>query len=160
MIKYRERVMWWRLILEEISPKQFCIKGSKYIVADVLSRLDKIDNINNSNSNSNNKVVPTLESLSEHFAFNKEDVLHPTSVKTIMRFQQKDTSLIEITKEKPNHYSIKCFHGAGTIYSLICRHKKIMILKEIQKTLVEWYHNMLCHTGETMTELTFGQHFY
>ena len=77
-----------------------------------------------------------------------------------MRFQQKDKSLIEIVKEKPNDYSIKHFHGAGKKYSLICRHGKIVIPKSIQKTLVEWYHNVLCHPGETRTELTIGQHFY
>ena len=104
-----ERVMRWWLILEEFSPELIYIKGSKNIVADALSRLDKIDNVNNTSSNNidnNNKVEPTLESLSEHFALNKEDVLHPTSFKTIMRFQQKDKSLIEIAKEKPKDYSI------------------------------------------------------
>ena len=30
-----------------------------------------------------------------------------------MRFEQKDKSLIEIAKEKPNDYFIKQFHGAG-----------------------------------------------
>ena len=102
--------MRWRLILEEFSPELIYIKGSKNIVADALSRLDKIDNVNNTssnNTNNNNKVEPTLESLSENFALNKEDVLHPTSFKTIMRFKQKNKFLIEIAKEKPNDFSIK-----------------------------------------------------
>ena len=30
-------------------------------------------------------LTPTLESLSEHFALNKEDVLHPSSFKTIIK---------------------------------------------------------------------------
>ena len=53
------------------------------------------------NENNSNKVEPTLESLSENFALNKEDILHPTSFKTIMRFQHGNKSLIEIAKEKP-----------------------------------------------------------
>ena len=77
-----------------------------------------------------------------------------------MRFQQKDKSLIEIAKEKPKDYSIKQFHGAGKKYSLICRRGKIVIPKQIQKTLVEWYHSVLSHPGETRTELNIGQHFY
>ena len=85
--------MGWRLNLKEFSPELFYIKSSKNIVADTLSRLDKIDNLNSPNSN-NNKIKPTLECLSENFALNKEDVLHPTSFKTIMRFQQKDKFLI------------------------------------------------------------------
>ena len=98
--------MRWRLFLEEFSPELIYIKGSKNIVEDALSRLDKINNLNNTNSNSN-KVELTLESLSENFAWNDEDALHPTSFKTNMRFQQKDKSLIKIANENPNDYSIK-----------------------------------------------------
>ena len=58
------------------------MKGSKNIVADARSRLDKTDNPNNSHNN-NNKVEPTLESLSENFALTKEDVLHPTCFKLV-----------------------------------------------------------------------------
>ena len=132
-----QRVIRWRLILEEFSPKLIFIKRSKNIVADALSRLynkDKIDNLNNTNSN-NNIVGPTLESLSKNFALNKEDVLHPTGFKTIMRFQQKDKSLIEIAKEKPNDYSITQFHGTGKTYSLICKHGKIAIQNKYKKPL-------------------------
>ena len=59
-----ERVMRWRLILEEFSPELIYIKGSKNIVADALSRLDNIENLYKSNTtsnNNNNKVkVKTL----------------------------------------------------------------------------------------------------
>ena len=43
--------MRWGLILEEFSPELIYIKGSKNIVGDALSRLDKIDNVNNTKSN-------------------------------------------------------------------------------------------------------------
>ena len=56
--------MKWRLILEEFSPELIYIKGSKTIVADALSTLDKIDNVN---GNNNNKVEPTLERLRGNF---------------------------------------------------------------------------------------------
>ena len=59
-----ERVMRWRLILEEFSPELIYIKGSKNIVADALSRLDKIDYPNKKrNESNNNNVEPTLEKL-------------------------------------------------------------------------------------------------
>ena len=47
--------MRWQLILGELSAELIYIKGSKKIVADALSRLDKIKNLNNTN-----KVVPTF----------------------------------------------------------------------------------------------------
>ena len=41
-----ERVMRWRLILEEYSPELIYIQGSKNIAADALSRLDIVDTPN------------------------------------------------------------------------------------------------------------------
>ena len=70
--------MRWRLILEEFSPEVIYIEGFKNNVADALRRLDVTDNLNNNYSNNNNKNEPTLESLSENFALNKEDILNPT----------------------------------------------------------------------------------
>ena len=113
---------------------QFQTNLHERIVADTIGCLDRIDNINR---NYDNKLEPALESLSETFALNNEDVLHPTSLKSIMGFQQKDKSLIEIANEKYNNYSIEQFHGAGKTYSLISQHRKIMIPKQIQKSLVK-----------------------
>ena len=97
--------MRWRLILEEFSPEITYIKGCKSIVADALSRLDKIDSIKN------NKVESFLHSLSENYLLNHKNILHPTSFKTIMRFQQKVKSLIEITKEKLLDFPLNNFMG-------------------------------------------------
>ena len=84
----------------------------------------------------------SLDKTSENFTLNEKDVLHTTSFKSITRFQQQDKSLIEIVKEKPNKYSIKRFHGAGKMYPLICKHGGIVIPKQIEKSLIEWYHNI------------------
>ena len=35
-----------------------------------------------------------------------------------------------------------------------------MTPKQIQKTLIEWYHNVPSHPGETRTNLIIGQHFH
>ena len=42
---------------------------------------------------------------------------------------------------------------------LICLNNKIIIPASLQKRVVEWYHNILCHPGETRTEQTIRQHF-
>ena len=149
-----ERVMRWRLILEEYGPELIYIQGNKNIVADALSRLElEVDN---------EKISPDVQALAEHFALKKKDMpeeAHPTNYKTIMLNQQKDNNLIKIAKTDKN-YSIKPFHGAGKKYALICFHDKIVIPKQIQKRIVEWYHTTLSHPGETRTELTIAQHFY
>ena len=76
-----------------------------------------------------------------------------------MHYQQLDKPLIKIAK-LDNNYSIKHFHGADKKYSLICRKHKIVIPKQLEKRVGEWYHHTLCHLGETSTELTIAQHFY
>ena len=50
------------------------MKRSQNIVSDACSCLDKINNANYNDNN--NRVKPTLESLFENFALNKQDVLH------------------------------------------------------------------------------------
>ena len=76
-----------QLVLEKLNPELIHMKGSKNIVADAFSRLNKIDNLNNNNdsnndNNNNNKVEPTLESLCASLALNKEDILRPDRIKT------------------------------------------------------------------------------
>ena len=48
-----------------------------------------------------------------------------------MRFQQNQMSLIEIAKEKT--IFIKQFHEADKTFSLISKHGRIVISKQIQK---------------------------
>ena len=150
-----ERVMRWRLILEEFSPELVYIKGSKNVVADALSRLE-LEEVEN-------EVPSTLDGLAEHYGLEKDDLpktAHPTKYKTIMSHQLKDKSLMKLISNKVKHYSNKEFHGAGKNYSLICYKDKIVIPKDLQKRVVEWYHHTLCHPGETRTELSIAQHFY
>ena len=65
-----------------------------------------------------------------------------------MRNQQKDKEQINIAQNN-KYYSIQNFQGADKKYSLICRNRKIVIPKQLKKQVVEWYHNALCHPGET-----------
>ena len=44
--------------------------------------------------------------------------------------------------------------------SLICHNEKIVIPESLQQQVVEWYHAILCHLGETQTEQTICQHFW
>ena len=65
-----ERVMRWRLILEELILELIYTKGSKNIAPDALSSLNIVNKLNSSYNRKNNKEEPTLESLSENFALN------------------------------------------------------------------------------------------
>ena len=57
-----------------------------------------------------------------------------------MLYQQKDKDLIQIAKTDKN-YGIKHFHRAGKKYSLICLNNKIVICKQLQRRIVQLYHD-------------------
>ena len=73
--------------------------------------------------------------------------------------QQKDSTLIK-NASTDNNYSVNVFHGGEKIRRLICYKGKIVIPNSLQRSIVEWYHNHLCHPGRVRTELTIRKHFY
>ena len=90
----------------------------------------------------------------------KELTVFPLSFETIKTEQTKDTNLQKQLQHN-QQYQIKAFHGGGkTLFSLICRNNKIFIPEKLRIPTVEWYHNILCHPGQTRTEETIRQHFY
>ena len=76
-----------------------------------------------------------------------------------MQHQQNNKALIEISTSNKD-YSIKHFHGEDKKYYFICSKHKIVIPKLEEKQIVELYHNFLCHSNETCTELSIAQYFY
>ena len=149
-----ERVMRWRLILEEFGPELNYIKGEKNIVADALSRL---------NINSNNKIdkadKPDLLNVAEMFASTSDELTYPLSFENISQHQHRDTSLRSVASNN-DVYHLKSFRGGGKDIMLICYKNKIVIPESLQKAIVTWYHLQLCHPGETRTEQTIRQHFW
>ena len=103
-----------------------------------------------------------MKSVNEHYGLEDEDISHPqkkTNYKTIMQNQQIDKELIKIAQTNKDH-SIQNFHGADRKYSLIFRNHKIVIPKQLENQVIEWYHNAFCHPGETRTVLSISQHCY
>ena len=50
------------------------------------------------------------------------------------------------------------FRGGDKDHRLILQNNKICLPAALQKKTVDWYHEMLCHLGETRTEHTLHQH--
>ena len=129
-----ERVMRWRLILEEYNPDLQYIKGENNIVADALSRLPMLD------------LDPSPMKM-EQFAFEDEDLppdAFPLNYKTLMTHQQQDETLLQ--KAKANkQYALKMFCGGGKTNALIVQNKKIIVPTTLQQRCVQWYHESLYH---------------
>ena len=151
-----ERVMQWRLVLEEYGPELNYIKGENNVVADALSRLDIIQE-----EDQNPEQPPDQLQMAELLGLDKEDLpedAYPLRYSTIEKYQQKDQELIEKAK-KNKDYTITIFHGGGKEYKLLTKHKKIVIPSKLQQRAIDWYHQNLHHPGRVRTEETLRQHF-
>ena len=140
------RVMRWRLIIEEFNTTLKYIEGQKNVVADALSHLPCQEND---------------ETFEDMFAYDKDDFTeddHPLSYSLIDEHQKKDMELLnKITNNK--NFALKAFHGGGDVFSLICKHDKIVIPQSLQSRIARWYHIQLMHPGETRTEQSLRQHY-
>jgi len=147
-----ERVLRWRLLIEEFNPQMKYIPGHTNIVADTLSRLDIEDNFD-----------PALQN-EELFGLDKDEQSYelpknafPLKMSTIYKHQKHDDTLIQAAKT--SSYTLKPFAGGGKTYQMICLNDKIVIPSTLQQHITQWYHTYLCHPGETRTEKTIRQHF-
>jgi hypothetical protein len=98
-----ERVMTWRLLIEEFGPTIHYIKGPKNVVADALSRLDLMS--------------PTTDlNMADCYGLDKTDLpstAFPVTYELINREQQKDETLLATIQKGVQHYTLKAFHGGG-----------------------------------------------
>lgn len=148
-----ERVIRWRLLIEEFGPELRYIKGHKNIVADILSRLQ----INDLDSP---VVENTQDAFAECFALDKlPDGANPIKYSIFSKFQTQDSLLLTRLKRSP-HYQLKTFRGGGKSYDLICRNDKIVVPDTLQARVLEWYHTTLLHPGVNRTEETIRQHLW
>ena len=142
-----ERVMRWRLIIEEFGPKLTYIKGANNVVADALSRMR------------------LSEADFSPEAFAADDVAQdfpsefPLSYRQLAHEQQGDAKLQKRLKTESNKYVTKTFRHSDKSYELVTRDDKIVIPKSLERKATEWYHTHLLHPGEKRLELTLRQHF-
>ena len=151
-----DRVMRWRLYIEEYSPEIQYIKGEHNVVADALSRLDKA---------SEDEHIPDDKESFYATCYGADSAqdrmdLCPLSYKQINFAQKDDSTLMKMLADDKNKFELQVFHGGGKSWSLICNNGKIVIPEKLQFHIIDWYHTMLCHPGINRTEETIGQNLW
>jgi hypothetical protein len=126
-------------------------------MADALSRLEL------ATSATINDDMHNIYYLTDNFGLEDDDLsedAYPLQYKLIARHQNLQKDLFLKLNKKQDGFHLKSFRGGGKKQFLICRNEKIVIPTTLQNRVVTWYHNILCHSGETRTEQTLRQQFY
>jgi len=83
---------------------------------------------------------------------------YPLHLHTIQTNQQQDAAFQALSKPAPA-YQFKSFSRGDKTYQIWCLHDKIIVLQNLLDRVTQWYHDYLCHPGETRTEKTIAQYF-
>ena len=99
--------------------------------------------------------------ISELYGYDDEDLpdsAYPIRYHDIAKAKETDDKLKQkLVSHKDN--TLDTFCGGDKDHRLICRNNKICLPKALQKKSVYWYHDMLCHPGDTQIEHTIRQQF-
>ena len=156
-----DRVMRWRLFIEEYSPELRYIKGTENVVADALSRLPKelakLPKDDTPLNDSKESFYATMDCLAK----DKQPVdFHPVSYATLDTAQHVDPDIKKVLQQDNSKYHLKDFHGGGITRVLVCYNDKIVVPTALQKHVIDWYHTTLCHPGINRTEESIAQHLF
>jgi len=176
-----DRIVRWRLLLEEFGPEYCHIAGKDNVVADALSRLDMDSEEEPTTrlpkdgtaqvtatcmcmlTRDESYDIPTaMDSalMADCFLNNvtKENELSefPMDPKVLYQSQRKDKTLMKKMSTSAPGYATKLIEGQV----LITKEDKIVVPSlQLQERIVAWYHQYLCHPGQTRLEATIRQLF-
>jgi len=145
-----DRVMRWRLLLEEYGVEWRYIKGETNVLADMLSRHPVMDTKHKNDIGA------------ESYALSKEerDEYFPVDLLEIATAQQRESKTSskfkKLYKAKSKYFSNIDVRGTN----LITMYEKIYIPYNIRGRIVNWYHYNLCHPGSSRLQLTLAQTMY
>ena len=145
------RLVRWRMIIEEFGPKFKHVDGEKNVVADALSRLEmearESDEIATEDQPVQLTYMTDIEVMSEDF---------PMLPALLAKKQKKDKELHKkIQRDKDHHFSTQKVENV----ELIHYNGKIYVPQTLRERILEWYHDFLVHPGKTRMEATIRNNF-
>ena len=141
-----DRIIRWRILVEEYAPTFVHIKGEHNVVADALSRLDADFSLHINNCPNKYEQAHSYVSVTE-----LTDYEFPLSGKVLAKYQKLDKQLLKYsTGKNKKRFSIINIENEN----IITYDGKVCVPIALQKKVVAWYHTYLRHPGETRTEET------
>ncbi len=148
-VSQSQRVMRWRMILEEFGPDIRHIAGVDNIVADAISRLpttatDQTEQRTEAQDLQDRMSVTKLESL----VLEDDSEAFPLELSQVRRIQQQElnkrnSKLKRLVEDNKSEYHIKTFENV----ELVLYKDKIYVPNKLRDKTINWYHHYLCHPG-------------
>ena len=149
-----QRMVRWRLLLEEFHPIMKHVAGKDNDAADALSRLDMLDNEGYDEleweqpnkplkyTNDKEQLTQMLYSAIEEEQFQGNDKF-PLATDLMQFYQQRDKDLQNKLKNNNKLYTTKTVER----YDLVHYNDKILVPEALKERVLDWYHTMLVHPG-------------
>ncbi len=145
------RLIRWRMLVEEFGPEFQHVKGERNVVADALSRLDM--EFKESDERATDEIPVQLSYMNTAEAKSEE---FPMSPKLIEKHQRKDQELQrKVMNDKKNHFYVRKIENI----ELIHYDGKIYVPAPLRGRIIAWYHHFLVHPGRTRMEATIRHNF-
>ena len=155
-----QRVMRWRLILEEFGPDIQHIKGEDNIVADAISRLPTTNEDQNEHSTVTRGLSSEKLAEMEMYVLD-DDEAFPLNLSLVRKTQQlelklRNSKLQTLIDDKKSGYNVITLEGV----ELIAFEDKIYVPVRLRQRTMEWYHFYLNHPGGDRLYKTLNQVCY
>jgi hypothetical protein len=144
-----QRLLHWRLLLEEFNPTFEYLPGHRNTVADALSRLP---------------MQPIAEEeagtqLTESLLYYPTNVdQFPLDFANIAQEQQNDAELLPLADQ--DEFDLHEFNGTELICKQVQAQWKIVLPESLIEPTIAWYHIILGHCGITRMEVTLSNHLW
>lgn len=160
-----QRLLNWRLLIEEYAPQLTYVKGEDNVGADFLSRYPRAEPASPHEEEQENPAIAKLhgfddDEMKEIMLYYPEEVqVFPLEFERLRDAQQNDAELLLLLNEEK--FQNKEFYG----YNLICEVQdnqppRIVIPEALIDDTIKWFHFCCGHGGTVRIYETLKVHFY
>ncbi|KAG7345950.1 reverse transcriptase RNA-dependent DNA polymerase [Nitzschia inconspicua] len=157
-----QRLLNWRLLIEEYAPTITYVSGEENVGADFLSRYPLQSSAEEEQENALIPDSRALEEskLSEVMLYYPEEIeTFPLRFETLHNSQLQDATIQQLHEQ--DGYGIEEFYG----FEFVCKtdpeqDPRIVIPEALINDAIKWYHHVGGHIGSTRLYQTLSTHFY